>query len=878
MRKINLSLRGKLLAVVIIGMLIAFGANGSLRVYHLKQRLTDETERSGHERVTLIAEAVANMIVSYDYSTLEAVAERIVRLQDVQKVNIFNQDGKLMVTRNKADFQPENIDLENVGTLFAAPVTFSGQTVGSVELIVSHARFERVLNKTYLNIIVTLCLTSVFIGLLIYTAVSAFIVKPMLRLGKAADRLAVGDFSAVLPPASKDELGNLVHAFASMRESRRLSEAKLIAIFDNSPDAFIQLDTNGEIIAWNDKAENVFGYSKREVSGKNFGMLLTDEASGPNADAGKRIREAESSGVSGVIREVVGQRKDGSRFPLELVTNDIYVEQEHAYIIAARDITERKDNDARVLNAMNAAEAANAAKSMFLSNISHEIRTPMNSIIGMAKLALKTGLDPKQRDYVAKIDFAAHHLLDLINDILDFSKIEAGKLELEIVDFELNTVFENLFNLFSYSASEKGLGLVFDLDSRLSMPLRGDPLRLAQVLLNYTGNAIKFTEKGEITIRTRMLEESADDCLLRFEVHDTGIGLSYGEIDKLFQAFHQADASTTRKYGGTGLGLAISKQLVELMGGTLGLDSQLNQGSTFWFSLRLAKGREPLANALPAMLNLQVLNGASVLLVEDNLFNQQVTLELLREVGVGVSIASNGQEAIEMLLKRRFDCVLMDVQMPVMDGLEATRQIRGNPELAGTHIIAMTANAGKEDKARCFAAGMNNFIGKPVAFEQLYAVIAQYMLAAGQPRTEMADRQPKNNGLVPVVPSVGPPVEPRPIATDHSAVIDLSVLAKTIGSDPVKIHKFALKFLQSAQQGIAEMESALQQEDLAALAALGHRNKSPARSVGAPGFADLCLALEQFRDGGDIEQARHIVAQMRPLLEQIDTQIHREYI
>jgi PAS domain S-box-containing protein len=865
MQKINLNLRGKLLVIVLIGLVAGFSVVASFRIQRDKIKITEDINRSGNERVTLMAESLANLLLASDYPNMQSLAERFVKLHDVEQVNILDREGTVLVSRSSINFNP---GLK--GNIFKAPIISAGKTIGSVQMFVSLDRLNEAVIDIYRVVAIALTFTTLFFGVVIYAVVSVLIVRPLVRLGRAADQLALGDYSAVLPPVTRDELGNLVRAFSSMRESRRLNEAKLIAIFENSPDAFIQLDSSGNIVNWNDKAESVFGYNKGEAIGQNFSMVMPPQELGLNAGYRKCYQKSEN--IIGVIREIVGQRSDGSHFPLELRTSEIHFEEERAYIVSARDITERKESEAKLLDAMNAAEAANAAKNAFLSTVSHEIRTPMNSIIGMTKLALKTDLDAKQYDYLSKIDYAAHHLLALINNILDFSKIEANKLELETLDFEMHAVFDILSNQLAYSAASKGLRLIFHPDDCLALPLRGDPLRLTQVLLNYTSNAIKFTDKGEISVRARILEESNRHLLMRLEVQDSGIGISAEAIDNLFKAFHQADASTTRKYGGTGLGLAISKQLVELMDGTLGVESQPNHGSTFWFTARLAKGNERVAHAQPLPLNTEVLRDATILLAEDNIFNQQVALEILRDAGARVSIVSNGQEAIDMLQKHRFDCVLMDMQMPLMDGLEAARQIRRNPALADLPIVAMTANAGHEDRSRCFAAGMDYFVSKPVFPDQLYAVVAQ-CLASARTADAVAEALPESTGQAAALQVAAATLKMQPAITTDSAVIDLSVLEKVIGSDPVKLRNFALRYLQSAQLGLDEIEVALRQENMAALAALGHRSKSPARTVGAHGFADLCQALEQC---GDFDQARQIVAQMRPLLERIAEYI-REY-
>jgi two-component system, sensor histidine kinase and response regulator len=384
--------------------------------------------------------------------------------------------------------------------------------------------------------------------------------------------------------------------------------------------------------------------------------------------------------------------------------------------------------------AKEAAEAASRAKSTFLANMSHELRTPMNGVMGMVNMALRRATDPKQIDWLNKSKNSAQYLLAVINDILDISKIEADRMTLESINFRFGEVLDNLFSLLGHKATEKQIKLLVDLEPKIPRQVfLGDPLRLGQILINLTGNALKFTAHGSITIRVRWMEDSPEAVLLRIEVADTGIGISAEDQQRLFTAFEQADGSMTRKYGGTGLGLAITKRLVEMMGGEIGVTSMPEEGSTFWFTVRLGKGEdailpEPTFTGETAFARLrEKYSGTRILLAEDEPINQEVSRCLLEDTGLVLDLADDGLRALELVKQNTYTLILMDMQMPHMNGVDATKAIRALPAYAKTPILAMTANAFDEDRKACLNAGMNDHIAKPLDPDKLYKTLLAWL-------------------------------------------------------------------------------------------------------------------------------------------------------
>ncbi|HIJ96612.1 MAG TPA: DUF3365 domain-containing protein [Desulfuromonadales bacterium] len=498
---------------------------------------------------------------------------------------------------------------------------------------------------------------------------------------------------------------------------RRLKWANttFVSMFGYSPDQIIDVDTS------------IFYPSHQEY--EQFGA-----AAYPVLAAGDSF-----------TRELQMRHRDGSLFYARFSGKAITpCDPSDGSIWVVSDVTPQKELEKRLQLAREAAEAANRAKSEFLATMSHEIRTPMNGVIGMTGILLSTELNEEQRGYAEIVRKSGENLLLLINDILDFSKIEAGKLEVELLDFNLQTTVQETVELLAVKASGAGLDMICQIDPQIPHCLRGDPGRIRQVIINLVGNAIKFTHSGEVIIRVERQSEQSDSVTLHFEIRDTGIGIAEERREAIFSPFTQADGSTTRKYGGSGLGLAICKQLVELMGGEIGVDSRPGHGSTFWFTIRLEKSaaqtcqdsknvETPVA-AQAADKRHSVARGTNreirILLAEDNIINQMVAQVMLNQLGYTTDLVADGQEALQALKLINYDLVLMDCQMPVMDGYEATRIIRDPSSKVINHsvpIVAMTANTMPGDREKCLEAGMDDYTSKPVRADALQAVLTRLL-------------------------------------------------------------------------------------------------------------------------------------------------------
>ena len=625
-------------------------------------------------------------------------------------------------------------------------------------------------------------------------------------------------------------LATLLAALVAVLVSRRMliqtrqletEKQKYQTLFETNSDAVVILE-NGSFIDCNPATLSLFGMDSVDTflrsSIAELGTPLQPNGVAGQEHARRAIRQARREGHA--ILDWQGKRQDGSVFSAEIALHAMELEGKPVIQAIMRDVSERRAAEAAKEAAREAALQIAHAKSAFIANVSHEIRTPMHGILGMSGLLLKTPLDGRQREYVATLKSSAESLLTIINDILDFSKIEAGKLAIEQVAFSPAALVQGVAALFQARALEKNLRLTLALPDHPPAALLGDPTRIRQILLNLVDNAIKFTQSGEVELSARF-EPDADGIGCQFRVRDSGIGMSEETQSRLFQAFSQADTSTTRRYGGTGLGLAVSSQLAELMGGQLTVVSEPGKGSTFTLSLLLPASAQPLAE-LPAAPVVQL--QGRILVVEDHPVNQKVLAHQLREMGLQYTLATSGKEALDLLATDDFDLVLMDWQMPEMDGLEATRQIRQLPS-AVRHIpvIALTANASAGFREACLAAGANDYLSKPYTESALAALLTQWL--------------------------------PQPIPAARPPLLDLAALHARYPGNPGLVRDLEAVFVSTTEASLAALKRAIGQRQGETCRKEAHALKGAAASVMATTIQEGAARIEACVLDGDFDAA-----------------------
>ncbi len=612
-----------------------------------------------------------------------------------------------------------------------------------------------------------------------------------------------------------------------LREGRSREEAdkeirRLRMALEQSPATVLVTGPDGTIQYVNAAFTALTGYTAQETVGMNARMLK----SGMHGEA--FYRDLWKTIKAGRVwrGKFHNRKKNGELFWENATIAPVFDEKGRTicYVAVKEDVTELMRTEQALKEAKNAADAANHAKSAFLANMSHEIRTPLNAVLGFIHLLQDTGLTPQQKEFLDKAGVAAEHLHGIISDILDFSKIEAGRVDLEAVPFDLRETVGNLAAILSHRAGEKGLRLSVDLDPLLPPLVLGDPLRLGQALLNLGSNAVKFTEAGLVTISARLLERGQGRVRLRIEVSDTGIGMTEEEVGGLFQPFSQADGSTTRRFGGTGLGLAISRRLMDLMEGDIEVSSRPGQGSTFALvlTLREAAPAQPARSAPARPSGARPLLGMRVLVAEDNDLNRQLAKEILRRAGAEVTLAGNGREALDRLRERTFDAVLMDLHMPDMGGLEAARQIRGNPRWARLPILALTAESVAGAREQVQAAGMDDYILKPIDPALLVRTLGGWAVEPGQRGGALAVRG-----------------------------VDSAAAMARLDLDPETYLTLLRRFGAGQAEHLAGLHAALARSDRPTAQSHAHSLKGAALNLGAQAIAAAARDLERVLQGED---------------------------
>ncbi len=612
----------------------------------------------------------------------------------------------------------------------------------------------------------------------------------------------------------------------------------LSIIAEQTINGVVITDSHGKIEWINKSFTKITGYTIEEIMGKSPGSFLH----GPDTD--KEIAQYMSQRIrigNEFTSEIINYHKDGSPYWIKIDCHPIKNSNGKVvkFFALEEDITARVKTEQALREAKEKADATSQAKDIFLANMSHEMRTPLNAILGMGNQLKKTKINERQSFFLDTMNAAAEHLLVVINDILDISRIEAGKLQLEFIDFDLVALVKHSVQVLSPKAEEKGLDFKLTMDESISKIIVGDPYRLNQILLNILNNAIKFTEKGSVYLTVLMHNDDNNRQQIRFIIEDTGIGMEEVFLDNIFQKFMQEDSSIARKYGGTGLGLNITKQLVELMGGSIKVKSVKNEGSLFLIDIEFQKGNvENIIIDKKINLSSSILQKIEVLLVEDNEMNRILAKTILNNFNATTTEAENGVKALELLKEKPFDIILMDIQMPIMGGFEATHFIRSELKL-DIPIIALTANALKGEKEKCVEGGMNAYLSKPFREDELIKLMAKLLNLEN-----IEDETPDINELVDTSQKDKYIENTGEITASETPIYDLNYLKEAFGDAPEAIHSLLEAFIKEGELGILQITDYLESRDTEGLRATAHRLKANVAMLNSHNLYNLAIEIE----------------------------------
>jgi len=589
------------------------------------------------------------------------------------------------------------------------------------------------------------------------------------------------------------------------------------------------IDLNCEITFTNRAAKSLLGIHLNDLNGRNYEETLFNRPK--NEIEFCPIRFALTDGETSHVNTETFFRADKSSFLVEYICVPLIEKDEIiGVVLTFEDITERREIEIALAEARDEALKNARIKSVFLANMSHEIRTPLHGIIGTTNLLAETDLDEKQKRYAGMLKTSADLLLDIINDILDFSKIEAGKLKLETIEFDLRQTLAEVLDVFRILAQRKNLRLFSEIDQKIPQNISGDSNQLKQVLNNLLSNAVKFTEKGEISLKISLKEKNKKTATLLFEVTDTGIGFDQGVREQIFHPFTQADASTTRRFGGTGLGLAICREIVEKMNGKIGVESKSGKGSRFWFTAEFlnAENTQETKESLQ-IENGEIYNDVKILIVEDNEINREVVAAMLKNIGIEAESAENGAKAVELCLKQDFDLVLMDCQMPEMDGLAAARAIRQSKEIGKQpKIIALTANSSFEERQKCFAAGMDDFLTKPLEKNKLIKTLNKFCFTENPLENLDLPEKFSQHSLAEII---------------ASETLKNFLEIESNGEENFTFEMISL-FCSNAENGITGIQDALKSKNASFICRKAHQLKGSSANLGAMKLVELFENLE----------------------------------